>query len=74
MGYFAGTYANRVDVLCDIVDRTLNGSSKVCGLGTIEPSSRGFCLPYIPNNKYYGKRLTYHITNFNERDFDDCGN
>lgn len=72
MGYFAATHANRVDVLCDIVDRTLNGNEKLPGLGTIKPAEVGFCSLYCPNNKYYGKRLKYNITNLNESE-DFCG-
>ena len=66
MGCFASSYANRIDVLCDIVDRILNGNEKIHGIGKITPASRGYCSPYSPNSKYYGKCLKYNISNLNE--------
>lgn len=72
MGYVTGTYANRIDVLCDIVDRILNGNDKIQGIGSVVPADRGFCTLYCPNNNYYGKRLKYNITNLNEYE-DYCG-
>ena len=66
MGYFASTYANRIDVLCDIVDGILNGNNKVEGIGTINPAAKSYCSLYIPSSKYYGKCLKYHISNLNE--------
>lgn len=66
MGYYADTYANRVDVLCDIVDRILNGSRNIRGIGWVEPAKRGYVTLYRPHQKYYGKCLKYHITNLNE--------
>ena len=73
MGYFASTYANRVDVLCDIVDRILNGTDKLAGIGDVEPASSGYVSLYCPNSKYYGKCLKYKISNYNEGG-DECGN
>jgi len=73
MGYFASTYANRVDVLCDIVDRTLNGTDKIYGIGDVEPAPRNHMTIYRPNNKYYGKCLKYTISNYNDTG-DSCGN
>ena len=29
MGYNCGHYGNRVDILCDVVDRILNGNQKI---------------------------------------------
>lgn len=72
MGYNIGHYGNRVDILCDIVDRMLNGNGKIKGIGTVEPAPRGYCTIYSPNSKYYGKCLKYHITNLNEIE-DACG-
>lgn len=66
MGYVTDTYANRIDVLCDIIDGTLNGNMKFPGIGSIVPADRDFCRMYSPNNKYYGKRLKYNVTNLNE--------
>lgn len=71
MGYFAGKYANRIDVLCDIVDKILNGNDRIRGVGSIEPAKIGFCTMYLPSNKYYGKCLKYHIYNLNEQE-DGC--
>lgn len=73
MGYNCGHYGNRVDILCDVVDRILNGNQKIKGIGDIEPAQRGFCTIYSPNNKYYGKRLKYTISNLNETE-DNCEN
>lgn len=73
MGYFASTYANRIDVMCDIVDRTLNGNEKIKGIGLVKPAERGHIVLYEPSPKYYGKRLRYHITNLNESE-DFCEN
>lgn len=66
MGYYASTYANRIDVLCDIIDRTINGSEKIPSIGKINPAAKGYVSIYCPNNKYYGKCLKYHISNLNE--------
>jgi len=73
MGYFAGTYANRIDVLCDIVDRILNGTDKIKGIGDVKPASPGYVTMYTPNRQYYGKCLKYRISNFNDKE-DECGN
>lgn len=73
MGYNAGYYGNRVDILCDIIDRTLNGNRKLKGIGNIEPAPKGFCTIFSPNNKYYGKCLKYVISNLNETEV-FCGN
>lgn len=66
MGYFAGTVANRIDILCDIIDKTINGSKKICGIGKVTPSTRGFCTVFCPNINFYGKCLKYKITNLND--------
>lgn len=72
MGYEVGHYGNRIDILCDIVDRILNGNKKIKGISDIKPAQRGFCTIYSPNNKYYGKCLKYNISNLNEED-EYCG-
>lgn len=72
MGYFASTYANRIDILCDIIDKVLNGSTKLVGIGDVTPAPRNYVSIYCPSNKYYGKCLKYHIMNYNE--VDDCEN
>lgn len=72
MGYEVGHYGNRIDILCDVVDRILNGNKKIKGVSDVEPYPRGFCTLYTPNNKYYGKCLKYKVTNLNESG-DSCG-
>lgn len=72
MGYFAGTYANRIDVLCDIIDGILNGNDKIKGIGNVQPAQRGYVTMYNPNQQYYGKCLKYRISNYNEGG-DACG-
>ena len=66
MGYIAGTYGNRIDILCDIVDKQLNGKESLLGIGTLACSPKDFCTLYCPNDGYYGKRLKYTITNLHE--------
>lgn len=66
MGYNAGHYGNRVDILCDVVDRILNGNTELKGISAVKPAEKGFCTLYSPNQKYYGKCLKYNISNYNE--------
>lgn len=66
MGYCTGTFANRIDILCDIVDKIINGTNKISGIGDVHPADRGYCTIYLPNNKFYGKCLKYKIMNYNE--------
>lgn len=73
MGYFAGRYGNRIDILCDIVDRTINGNGKIPGVGTVSPDDRNYITQYCPLNRYYGKCLKYKITNLIEEN-DICEN
>lgn len=68
MGYITSTYANRIDVLCDIIDKTLNGTSKINGIGNVCPADRGYCSIYLPSHKFYGKCLKYKIMNYNEEE------
>ncbi len=73
MGYFAtDTFGNRIDALCDCVDETLNENEKIYGLGDVTPSPRNHLSTYRPNSQYYGKCLSYHITNYNAGG-DQCG-
>ncbi len=65
MGYFAGQNANRIDILCAIVDEILNGTDEMEGIGTVEPAPSGYITSYKPNKNYYGKCLKYHISNLN---------
>ncbi len=73
MGYIVGNRANRIDILCNIVDKILNGNQKLPGIGLISPADRGYLTLYQPNNKYYGKCIKYNITNLNEIDY-ECEN
>ncbi len=68
MGYFVGNRANRIDVLCDIVDRILNGTDRVKGIGRVRPAARRYMTIYQPANEYYGKCLKYTISNYNDTD------
>lgn len=66
MGYYATSKrANRIDALCDCVDRVLNGTDKLKGLGDVKPASRNHMQLYLPNAQYYGKILKYNISNYN---------
>lgn len=74
MGYFASaTHGNRIDILCDCVDRIINGNTKIRGIGDIHPAARGHMSVYSPNSKYYGKCLKYSVTNYNPGG-NECGN
>lgn len=73
MGYFAtDTFGNRIDALCDCIDETLNENESIYGLGNITPNPQNHLSTYRPNNQYYGKCLSYHITNYNAGG-DQCG-
>lgn len=72
MGYFSGRNGNRIDILCDIVDQTINGNIKIPGVGVIKPDARAYVTQYCPNNKYYGKCLKYKITNYIQDGGDIC--
>lgn len=73
MGYFAtDTFGNRIDALCDCIDGILNGNENLYGLGDVESNPRNHLSTYRPNNQYYGKCLSYHITNYNVGG-DQCG-
>lgn len=74
MGYDVGYFGNRIDILCDIVDRAINQNKKIKGIGDIKPLDRGYCSLFIPNQKFYGKCLKYHISNLNETMGDRCEN
>lgn len=66
MGYYADTYANRIDVLCNIVDEIVNRNDSIKGITSIEPSGEEFCTLYSPNNNYYGKCLKYRISRLSD--------
>lgn len=73
LGYNVGYFGNRIDILCDIVDKELNGTDKLKGIGDVRPASRGYVTMFCPNREYYGKCLKYHISNYNDGG-DECGN
>ncbi|MCI8598584.1 MAG: hypothetical protein HFJ10_09115 [Lachnospiraceae bacterium] len=66
MGYNVGQYGNRVDLLCDMADRILNGTTDLKGIGNVKPAEKDFVTLYAPNHNYYGKRLKYQISNYSE--------
>lgn len=72
MGCYATSIGNRIDALGEIIDGVINGNSEIKGIGTVKPVSSGFWKPYSPNHKYYGRCLTYTITNLCKDDFDEC--
>lgn len=67
-----GYCGNRIDCLCDAVDRMLNGNSSF-GLGKVVPTSRNHMEPYQPSKNFYGKVLQYKVTNYNPGG-DNCEN
>lgn len=73
MGYFASaTHGNRIGVLCDCIDRILNGSNKFKSIGDVKADPSSHMTFYSPNSNYYGKCLKYNISNYNPGG-DDCG-
>lgn len=74
MGCYTNSNANRIDALGEVIDDIINGSEKIKGIGTVKPYPNGFWKNYSPNHKYYGKCLTYTVTNLCESDFDECEN
>lgn len=65
-GYYVNSYANRIDILIDIIEDTiLSNSNSLESLGEIKPCKRGHLTRYKPSAKYYGKCLKYTICNYN---------
>lgn len=62
-----GYVGNRLDMLCDAIDRLLNGNSSF-GIGDVTPIPYNFITLDIPDNKYYGKCLRYKVKNYIDRD------
>ncbi len=60
----AGYSGNRIDCLCDAIDRVLNGNESF-GIGNVIPASRNHMVAYAPNNVHYGKVLKYTVKNYN---------
>lgn len=54
---------SRVDLINIEVDKTLNGSFDY-GIDKVDLVS---VMPYIPNNKFFGKQVIYTVPNFNQR-------
>lgn len=64
-----GYMGNRVDALCDAIDRMLNGNNamKAGNIGDVIPYGN-YRQIFTPNNKFYGMRLTYKVRNENQVD------
>lgn len=63
-----GYIGNRIDILCAVIDKILNGNNKI-GIGKVMPSDRNFTSIYKPKVGYYGKQLRYFVKGYNtERD------
>lgn len=60
-----GLSGNRLDMLCSLIDDTINGNSEM-GIGKVEPCYRDYLQTYLPNYRYYGKCIAYTIKNYNE--------
>lgn len=58
-----GFTGNRIDMLCDAIDRTLNGNTSF-GIGDVSLIPRNPISLYLPNDKYYGKVLKYSVKNY----------
>lgn len=65
-----GFSGNRIDMLCDAINRELNGN-KTFGIGNVKLFDRNPLSISLPNDKFYGKCLRYTVRNFIE--VDDCG-
>lgn len=55
-----GYSGTRADILADMVERQLQESDKY-GIGELTLQSVGY---YFPNNKYYGRQLTFEASDF----------
>lgn len=61
-----GVYSNRVDGLCTVIDKLLNGKNDM-GVGNLNPVTNGYNVVYpLSNNNYYAKSLAYMVKNCNE--------
>lgn len=63
MGYVADGTANRIDILCEAVDRIICGAT-LAGIGNVMAAAKDHLQTYSPNAAFYGKRLKYCITNY----------
>ena len=59
-----GYEGNRIDILCGVVDKLLNGQN-VKGIGNLQPATMGYLKMYQPNKQFYGKVLTYKVMGYN---------
>lgn len=66
-----GYNGNRIDMLCDAIDQTINGNSDY-GIGTLVPSRNNHILTYVPNARYYGKCLSYTVKNYYDGKKGNC--
>lgn len=57
-----GFYGNRVDILCDMLDRKLEGSRDFdFSIGEMTLTTTSI---YQPSNDYYGRELVFDVTSF----------
>lgn len=68
----SGYCGNRIDCLCDAVDRMINGNPSF-GIGEVMPAPNKHMTVYTPHSEYYGKCLKYIVKNYNTGG-DSCGN
>ena len=59
-----GYRGTRVDILCDMIERSLRNSDKF-GIGKLHLSS---VEHFFPNAKTYGKQMIYTISDFKIKD------
>lgn len=59
-----GYFGNRIDMLIDAIDRCLNGKRDM-GIGRLRLRPRSPIEIIQPVNGYYGKSLTYLVSDFN---------
>lgn len=72
-GFYSKDRGNRVDTLCDCIDRIVNGNEFIKGIGSIKGNPRAYVQNFAPNEKFYGKVLRYRISNL-VLDGDTCAN
>ena len=60
-----GFSGNRIDMLCDAIDKTINGNTTM-GIGNVEPCYRDYLQMFLPNYRYYGKAIAYTVKNYND--------
>lgn len=61
--YTTGYYGNRIDVLIDMIIRTLKGSNKY-GIGELQLRPSRSMWINQPTENYYGKAMAFHVYDF----------